>query len=89
MDISIRIKENGKPTISIHKKRCGNIGRMKVIDINMFISEYRANNAENRKFVLSIRQNNQKQYKLTQFNCSLDELIEIRNSINKIIDTSC
>lgn len=87
MDINLRIKDNGKPTISIHKKGSYYVGSMKVTDRNIFIIESKNNsNPQSRKFILSIRQNNNKEYKLTQFNCDLDELIKIRDSIDEIIN---
>lgn len=87
----IIIKENKKPKINFYKKHCVTIGDMKVKGVNLHLSESRVNSPSpnpERKFIMSLRQDgiHKGEYKLTQMMLTKEELIQIRNSINEIIE---
>ncbi|HCL4455174.1 TPA: hypothetical protein N2D10_003201 [Clostridium botulinum] len=99
MRVDYKMKENGKPSVTFSKeghytnfnfstKECFNYNRQ-----NLFLHELKqnCNNLnKNRCFTISIRQdgNNKEagKYKMAQMNLEEDELIIIRDNINKILE---
>ena len=90
---SIKIKENGKLTINLKKDFSGSIGNMQVDQTTLNIIETKVSYPKDsieRKFIISLVNSNKKgEHKISQLsNCSIEDLEEIRNSINIMLDTA-
>lgn len=90
---NIKIKNNGKISISLKRNYSGlTTGGMKVDETALHISETKINSPRldaERKFMLSLRSSNKSgEHKLTQLNCTEEDLADIREVINMILDTT-
>ena len=100
MEINYKVGDNGKPRVNFSKDYSGltqynhissekfNIGK-----VTLFLAEYNLNNPtenDKREFVMSLRQDGRSknigEYRLSQMKLNKDELIDIRNNINKMLD---
>lgn len=92
LERSIRVKENGKIGISLKRKSSGILGNDRVDNTSINISELKVNNnrTNERKFVMNIVNSYEgKVVKLAQLSlCSEQDLIDIRNTIDIVLDTT-
>jgi len=91
------IKRNGKPQIKISKKLHSTYGFMSGNPFsskegNIFINELKVNSIKRtfRKFIISIRNigtgKNEGEYRIQQLNLDESELLELRNSIDILLN---
>ncbi|HID0881284.1 TPA: hypothetical protein ACXDAY_002236 [Clostridium botulinum] len=99
MEVNYKIKENGKPSVAFSKEGLYisfNLLTKEYFNYkkqNLFLHESKLNSNnsnKDRRFTISIRQDGDnkevKKYKMAQMDLKEDELIVVRNNINKILD---
>jgi len=97
MNVEYKLKENGKPLVTFKNTRMSgtlspmNSNKFNYSAVNLFISEFRVSSEMNeRKFIIAMRMDgtykNKGQYRATQMGFDENELMELRDNIDKLLN---